>query len=111
MAGFYKLYVVGGAGGFMGADGVNPIEYIIGVGAAHRMWLEMVHIRRRRSTRVRFVVPAGPNDPNTLIDAVLAFDLGRFEQCPSFAAVRDHLDDVTRLEFDLVDGGALLFVA
>lgn len=100
MAGFYKLYVVGGAGGFMGADGVSPIEYIIGVGAGHRMWLQMFTIGGRRSTRVRFVVPAGPNDPNTLIDAVLAFDIGRFAQCPSFGAVRDQLDGVERLDFD-----------
>jgi hypothetical protein len=36
MAGFHKLYVVGGDGGFMGADNVNPIDYILAVGTFDR---------------------------------------------------------------------------
>ena len=101
MAGFYKLYVVGGAGGFMGSDGVNPIDFIILEGEGSRMWFEARHFRpHTRASKVRNMVPAGPNDPNALIDAVLAFDLGRFAECPSFAAVRDQLEGVDRLDFD-----------
>lgn len=40
MAGYSRLYVVGGLGGFMGADGVNPIEFLVLVGNADRQWLE-----------------------------------------------------------------------
>lgn len=40
MAGYSKLYVVGGLGGHMGADGVNPIEFLVLVGDAGRQWLE-----------------------------------------------------------------------
>ena len=40
MAGFFRLYVVGGLGGFMGADGVNPIEFMILAGHSSRQWLE-----------------------------------------------------------------------
>ena len=101
MAGFYKLYVVGGAGGFMGSDGVNPVEFIILEGGGSRMWFEARRFGPRdRFSRVRAMVPAGPNDPNALIDAVLAFDLGRFAECSSFAAVRDQLEGVDRLDFD-----------
>lgn len=101
MAGIYKLYVVGGEGGFMGTDGVNPIEYILAVGAAQRIWFEVIdHRRRNQLSTVRVTVPAGPHDPDALIDAVLAFDLGRFAECPSFANVRDQLEGVDRLEFD-----------
>ena len=32
--------------------------------------------------------------PDALIEAVLAFDLGRFAECPSFAAVCDQLEVV-----------------
>ena len=101
MAGFYKIYVVGGAGGFMGEDGVNPIDYIILEGGAHRMWFEARRFRPvSRVGNVRTVVPAGPHDPNALIDAVLAFDLGRFAECPSFATVRGELQDMDHLDFD-----------
>ncbi|MGI9125975.1 MAG: hypothetical protein ACR2JM_14645 [Mycobacterium sp.] len=101
MAGFYKLYVVGGAGGFMGSDGVNPVDFIILEGGGHRMWFEARHFRpRTRVSTVRRVVPAGPHDPNALIDAVLAFDLGRFAECPSFAAVCDQLEGIEMLDFD-----------
>jgi hypothetical protein len=100
MAG-YKLYVVGGAGGFMGADGVNPIDYILAVGTSDRMWFEVRDYRPRTQIgAVQVTVPAGPNDANALIDAVLAFDLGRFADCPSFADVRDQLQGVERLDFD-----------
>ena len=40
MAGYSKLYVVGGLGGFNGYDGVNPIEFLVLVGDADRQWLE-----------------------------------------------------------------------
>jgi hypothetical protein len=101
MAGFHKLYVVGGEGGFMGADGVNPIDYILAVGTSDRMWFEVRDFRpRQRIAAVQATVPAGPDDPNALVDAVLAFDLGRFADCPSFAEVRDQRDGVERLDFD-----------
>ena len=101
MAGFYKLYVVGGAGGFMGADGVNPIDYILAVGASDRMWFEVRDSRPQRpAASVTATIPAGPNDPNALIDAILAFDLNRFAECPSFPEVRDELVGVERLDFD-----------
>ena len=101
MAGFHKIYLVGGVGGFMGADGVNPIEYLLAVGASDRMWFEVLdHRPRKRVGVVKVTVPAGPDDPNALIDAVLAFDLGRFVDCPSFGAVSDQLAGADRLDFD-----------
>jgi hypothetical protein len=38
MSGCDELYVIGGNGGFMGADGANPIEVMILVGNGSRMW-------------------------------------------------------------------------
>ena len=46
MAGFYKIYMVGGSGGFLGADGINPIGLQILVGTADREWLEPKYFLR-----------------------------------------------------------------
>ncbi len=40
MSGFSRFYVFGGAGGFMGADGVDPVAFMIFVGDGDRQWLE-----------------------------------------------------------------------
>ena len=40
MAGFDRIYVFGGLGGFQGADGVNPIAMQIWIGWGDRKWLE-----------------------------------------------------------------------
>ncbi len=63
MAGYSRLYAVGGLGGFMGADGVNPIEFLILVGDADRQWLEphyfdrsITPIGRLRMARARFIL-------------------------------------------------------
>lgn len=63
MAGYSKLYVVGGLGGFMGADGVNPIEFLVLIGDADRQWLEPHYfdVSIRPIGRLRVIVPAGPD--------------------------------------------------
>ena len=64
MAGYSKFYVVGGEGGFMGSDGVNPIEILILVGDAGRQWLEPHYFDAsiRPIGRIQLIVPAGPDD-------------------------------------------------
>ncbi len=44
MAGFSKIYAIGGQGGYMGADGVNPMEMPLMVGDASRQWLEQRYL-------------------------------------------------------------------
>lgn len=102
MAGFYKLYVVGGVGGYMGADGANPIDFILTVGTADREWFEARYFRPgiRPLGNIRVTVPAGPADPNALIDACIAFDADRFAHCPSMAEVSQQMLGVERLDFD-----------
>ncbi len=102
MAGFSKLYVVGGLGGFMGADGVNPIEFMILVGNADRQWLEPHYLDQSINPigRVRAIVPAGPDHPDSLLDACIAFCPRYFKSCPSLAKVESALRNVERLDFD-----------
>ena len=102
MAGYSKLYVIGGQGGFMGADGVNPIELLVLVGDADRQWLEPHYFDKsiKPIGKLRVIVPAGPNKPESLLDACIAFCPRHFKECPSLGEVESALRDVERLDFD-----------
>lgn len=102
MAGYSKLYVVGGLGGFKGADGVNPIEFLVLVGDADRQWLEPHYFDGSIVPigRLRVIVPAEPDHPDALLDACIAFCPRYFKSCPSLAKVEPALRDAERLDFD-----------
>ena len=103
MAGFSKMFVVGGEGGFMGADGVSPIEFLVFVGDGNRQWLEPHYVDTsiRPLGRLKVIVPAGPDAPDALLDACIAFCPGPFKSCPSLAQVESALGDTDRLDFDI----------
>ena len=96
------MYVVGGLGGFEGVDGVNPIEFFILVGNADRQWLEPHYYDQsiKPLGNIRMIIPAGPNHPNALLDACIAFYPQHFRFCPSFAEVESTLGETSRLDFD-----------
>jgi hypothetical protein len=101
MAGYSKLYVIGGLGGFMGADGVNPIEFLVLVGGADRQWLEPHYFDPsiRPIGRLRVIVPTGPDHPDALLDACIAFCPRYFRSCPSLTEVESALREADRLDF------------
>jgi hypothetical protein len=101
MAGYSKLYVIGGQGGFMGADGVNPIEFMVLVGDADRQWLEPHYFDRsiRPIGKLKAIVPAGPDHPDSLLDACMAFCPRYFRDCPSLGEVESALRNAERLDF------------
>ena len=103
MGGFSKIFVVGDLGGFQGADGVNPIHFIILVGNADRQWLEVKYFDPTIVPigKVRTIIPEGPDDPASLLDACLAFGPARFLSCPSFAEAEAALRDAEVLDFHL----------
>lgn len=103
MAGYSKLYCIGGEGGFLGSDGINPIFFQILVGDAHRQWLESHYFDPdiRPMGNINVIIPAGPYHPNSLIDACLAFFPKHFDACPSLVEVSEALQDATRIDFDL----------
>jgi hypothetical protein len=102
VAGYSKLYVVGGLGGFMGADGVNPIEFLVFVGDADRQWLEPHYFDGSIKSigRLRVIVPAAPDHQDSLLDACIAFCPRHFRSCPSLAEVESALREADRLDFD-----------
>ena len=115
MAGFSKIYCVGGLGGFQGADGINPILFQILVGDASRQWLQVHYFDQtiKPLGKIETIVPGGPNGPDALLDACLAFFPLHFQDCPSLAQVAMSLRDVQHLDFDfgmseIPDGWAAL---
>lgn len=108
MAGYSKIYVVGGDAGFQGTDGVNPIFYQIIVGDGNRRWLESHYFDQsiKPIGKITTIVPFSSDEPeqDTLLNAVLAFGPSYFEECPSLAVVRQKLQNTERLEFDAEPG-------
>ena len=101
MAGYSKIYVVGGLGGFLGADGVNPIEFMVLVGESDRQWSEPHYFDAsiKPLGRLRSIIPAGPNHPDALLDACVAFCPRKFICCPTLAEVEAELRNIDRLDF------------
>jgi hypothetical protein len=102
MAGFSKMYVLGGQGGFRGADGVNPIHLLVLVGDANRQWLEARYLDDTLHPlgAIRVMVPKAPNQPDNLLDALIAFAPGCFSSCPSMPEVDAQSRGLKRLDFD-----------
>jgi hypothetical protein len=103
MAGYSKLYVVGGLGGILGADGVNPIAFQILVGDADRQWLEAHYFdpEIKPLGQIRSIIPAGPDYPDALLDACIAFFPQHFASCRSMAEVKSTLKEAKALDFHL----------
>ena len=102
MAGYSRMYVFGGEGGFMGADGVKPVELLVLVGDADRQWLEPHYFNPalKPAGDARRIVPAGPDHPDMILDACLAFAPSWFTGCPTLAQVERELDGLSFLDFD-----------
>jgi len=95
MAGFSKAYIIGPRN----YDGVNPIELMLLVGDADRQWFEPLYVAAGLHSlgALKTLIPAGPDDPDALLDACLAFHPSAFAACPSLAQVEAALGGETRL--------------
>ena len=98
-----KIYCIGAEGGFMGSDGLREIHLQILVTDSDRQALVAYHLDRRIRPmgRVKVIIPVGPDHPDALIDACLAFFPEYFESCPSLAQVAEELANARRIDFDL----------
>lgn len=103
MAGFSKIYCVGGLGGFLGTDGVNPIIFQILVGNADRQWYEVHYFDKRIKPvgQIKIIIPESPDNPNALLDSCIAFYPIFFSPCPTLKIVENKLVKASRLDFDL----------
>jgi hypothetical protein len=96
MSGYSRFYVFGGQGGYLGADGVNPIALMILIGDGNRQWLEPLYVdsKLERLGRLNTIAPALPDHPDNLLDACIAFFPCNFEPPRGGAA---HLRGAQRL--------------
>jgi len=85
----------------MGADGVNPIEFLVLIGDADRQWLEPHYFDTsiKPVGKLRAIVPARPDQMDSLLDACIAFCPRHFSKCPSLGEVESALRDAQRLDF------------
>ena len=72
-------------------------------GEGNRQWFEAhyFHPDFEPIGKIEDIVPAGPDHPDNLLDACIAFSPRFFEECPSLPAVKKALGNETRLDFDL----------
>jgi hypothetical protein len=101
MAGYSKIYCIDGTSTFLGPDGINPIQLQIWVGDSSRQWLEPRYFDGsiRPLGSIGVIIPEGPDDPNALLDACIAFFPRHFESCPTLTEVALDLAGVKRLDF------------
>ena len=72
-------------------------------GDGNRIWYESHYLDRsiKPIGGINTTVPNGPEDPNQLLDALIAFAPKFFENCPSLEGVKNKLADKKILDFDL----------
>jgi len=92
---------------------VNPPDYVesdphtilmtIFRGDGGRIWYEPHYLDKsiKPIGEIAVTIPNGPEDPNQLLDALIAFAPKFFEKCPSLAGVKNKLAEKKRLDFDL----------
>lgn len=102
MAGFSKVYFIGGAG----PDGLSKPYVQLMQGEADRQWFEASYAddTMKPMGSICTMVPASPDHPRALLDAVIAFLPQLFEHCPSFSRVSAEVACVTLLDFHLERG-------
>ena len=106
MAGFSKIYCIGGAGGFGGSDGVKPILVQIWLGEGNRQWFEARYFddRFKPMGSVKMVVPPVPDMPDNLLDACMVFFPEPFNKCPSYPEIEKKLKKIKFMDFNLNEG-------
>lgn len=102
MAGYSRIYCVGGRGGYRGSDGINPMLFQILVGDADRQWLDVHYFdaAMRPIGRIHTIVPESPDQPDMLLDACIAFYPDFFREIPFLPVIRQRLEGVERLDFN-----------
>ena len=81
----------------------HTILMVIFRGDGGRIWYEPHYLDKsiKPIGGIAVTVPNGPEDPNQLLDALIAFAPKFFENCPSLKVVKNKLADKKRLDFDL----------
>ena len=104
MAGFSKIYIIGGSGGFLGSDGVNPIILQILVGSSDGQWLEAKYFdsKFKSLAGITNVIPRkSVNDENILEGLLIFAPWLFFEDCSLMKNLENHFEKLKRKNIDL----------
>ena len=102
MAGISAYYYIGGAGGFLGSDGLNGKDVEIEVWEGDRRSLVVNYLTytyKPMCMTLKAFVPNGPDDPNQAREALLLFASNLFEDCPSYNKVKNECEGVKYIDF------------
>ena len=74
--------MVGGSGGFLGSDGINPIALQILIGTSSREWLEPKYFDEKFSSisGITHIVPKNPINDDNIINGLIIFAPQLFEK-------------------------------
>ena len=104
MAGFHKIYMIGGQGGFLGSDGINPIGFQILVGNADREWLEVKYFDEHFQSiaGITHMVPLRPINDENIINGIIMFGPQLFMQdCDLLKDAFKHFKDLGKKKIDM----------
>ena len=98
MAGFKKVYIFGGSGGFMGADGVNPIAMQIWVGVSDGKWFEAHYFDKsiKPISGIKSMIPKKSDEYFNLLESTIIFAPIFYEKCKTLAIVKSHFKRLSK---------------
>ena len=102
MAGISAYYYIGGAGGFMGSDGLNGKDIEIAVWEGDRRALVAKHLTYNYQPmymNLKRFVPHGPDDEDQARIALILFASNLFKDCPSYEKVKSECEGVDFIDF------------
>ena len=104
MAGFSKIYIIGGSGGFLGSDGVNPIIVQILVGGSDGEWLEVNYLDSKYDSLcgIKKIIPRKTVNDDTILEGLLVFTPWLFsEKCDLMNNLKDYFKKLGRKNINL----------
>ena len=92
------------AGGFLGADGINPIGLQILVGTSSREWLEANYFDKKLNSisGITHMVPKSPTSDENIIDGLIIFAPQLFEEsCDLLKDAHMYFDKLGKKRIDM----------
>lgn len=102
MAGIGAYYYIGGAGGFMGSDGLNGKDIEIEVWEGDRRTLVAKHLTynyKPMYMNLKRFTPHGPYDEDQERIALILFASNLFVDCPSYEVVKKECEGIESMDF------------
>jgi len=98
MAGYERIYLFGGLGGYLGADGMNPIAMQIWVGWSDRKWLEAHYFVDDLEAigGIKAIIPKQHDEELNLLEASIIFG-------PQFYTMKCDLMEITMKYFSALN--------